>query len=80
MTHLVAEVAEMQVLARAAGIGMSALGVILLIVSLLVPKVVREERAKGDLQAASKVRRNGLIVAGLGCLLWGGGVALYFGN
>ncbi|HEY9332299.1 MAG TPA: hypothetical protein VIS09_29345 [Streptomyces sp.] len=80
MVQLVAEATGMQVLARAIGIGMSALGVILLIVSLLVSKVVREERDKGDLESASKVRRNGLIVAGLGCLLWGGGAALYFGN
>ncbi|GAB1325739.1 hypothetical protein [Streptomyces sennicomposti] len=80
MVHLVAEANEMQLWARAAGIGMSALGWFLLIIALLVPKAVREEREGGNLEAASKVRRNGLIVVGLGCLLSGGGAALYFGS
>ncbi|MET8682758.1 hypothetical protein ABZV77_00910 [Streptomyces sp. NPDC004732] len=80
MVHLVAEATETQLWARVAGIVMSALGWFLLIVALLVPKAVREEREDGNLEAASKVRRNGLIVAGLGCLLSGGGAALYFAN
>ncbi|WP_406420656.1 hypothetical protein OH809_22745 [Streptomyces sp. NBC_00873] len=44
----------------------------------LAPKVVREEREKGNLEAAAKVRRNGWGAATIGISLIGIGACLYF--
>ncbi|RFC71056.1 hypothetical protein [Streptomyces sp. AcE210] len=75
-----AEATGTQILARGAGIAMSALGAIFLIFFLVMRGVVGEELEQGNLEAAAKVKRNVLIALSIGCLLLGSGAALYFGS
>ncbi|MEW2487211.1 hypothetical protein [Streptomyces sp. NPDC048411] len=77
MTQL-ADATGMQILARGAGVIMSALGAIFIIFFLVMRGAVDEEREKGDLEAAARVKRNVLITLGIGALLLGGGASLYF--
>ncbi|HEY9330119.1 MAG TPA: hypothetical protein VIS09_18090 [Streptomyces sp.] len=79
MVHL-AEATDMQIAARLAGVLMSALGAIFLLFFIVMRGVVGEEREKGDLEAAAKVKRNVLVSLGLGVLLLCGGAALYFSS
>ncbi|WP_330458680.1 hypothetical protein OIB37_18350 [Streptomyces sp. NBC_00820] len=75
-----AEATGVQILARAVGVGMSAVGALCLFLALLLPKAIDEERSEGNLEAASRIKRNALIILGLGVLLLGGGAALCFGS
>ncbi|MFH9429265.1 hypothetical protein ACH4JZ_13395 [Streptomyces sp. NPDC017615] len=79
MVHL-AEATEMQIVARLAGVLMSALGATFFLVFLVMRGVDGEARERGDLEVAARVKRNVLITLGLGVLLLGGGAALYFSS
>ncbi|MEV0494782.1 hypothetical protein [Streptomyces atratus] len=72
------DVTEAQILARAVGVLLSAGGAICLLFFFLMFGVVREEREKGNLEAASRVRRNVFITLSLGMLSIASGAALYF--
>lgn len=73
-----AEVSDMQILARFVGVILTGIGPIALILAALVPKVVREEREQGNLETATRVRRNGWVAASVGIFLMAAGASLYF--
>ncbi|WP_306318395.1 MULTISPECIES: hypothetical protein [unclassified Streptomyces] len=73
-----AEATDMQILARLAGVVMSAFGAIMIIFAAIISGAVRQDREEGKFEAAAKVKRNVLIILGLGIVVLGGGAALYF--
>ncbi|MFI6059125.1 hypothetical protein [Streptomyces sp. NPDC051286] len=73
-----AEASDMQILARFIGVTLTGIGPIGIILAVLTPKVVREEREKGNLETAAKVRRSGWGAATIGISLIGIGACLYF--
>ncbi|MFC9462812.1 hypothetical protein ACFWN5_19380 [Streptomyces sp. NPDC058430] len=79
MVHL-AEATDMQIVARLAGVLMSALGAIFLLFFIVMRGAVGDHREKGDLETVAQVKRNVLIILGLGVFLLGGGAALYFSS
>lgn len=73
MYEAASEVSRSEVLARMAGVALGSIGGgFCLIVALVCFMAIRQDRQKGDLSNAPRMRRNGIIWAAAGVLLIAG--------